>query len=137
MTQGRGADVVVDAVGMEADRSFLDRVASVIRLEKGTINALRMCLSAVRRGGHISILGVYGYPYDNFPLHQIFDKGVSIKAGQAPAHAYIDELEKWVEEGRITPNDIITHRLPLSEAAHAYDIFNKKEDNCVKVVLKP
>lgn len=137
MTQGRGADVVVDAVGMEADRSFLDKVASVVRFEKGTINALRMCLSAVRRGGHVSILGVYGYPYDNFPLNQIFDKGISIHAGQAPAHAYIDELEKWVEEGRITPDDIITHRMPLSEAAHAYEIFNKKEDGCVKVVLKP
>ncbi len=137
MTQGRGADVVVDAVGMEADRSFLDKVATVIRFEKGTINALRMCLSAVRRGGHVSILGVYGYPYDNFPLHQIFDKGISIHAGQAPAHVYIDELEKWVEEGKITADDIITHRMPLSEAAHGYEIFNKKEDGCVKVVLKP
>ena len=137
MTQGRGADVVIDAVGMEADRSFLDRVASVIRLEKGTINALRMCLSAVRRGGFVSILGVYGYPYDNFPLHQIFDKGISIRAGQAPAHVYIDELEQWVIEGKLKADDIITHRLPLTEAAHAYDIFNKKEDHCVKVVLKP
>ena len=95
-----------------------------------------MCLSAVRRGGHVSILGVYGYPYDNFPLNQIFDKGISIHAGQAPAHVYIDELEKWVEEGKITADDIITHRMPLTEAAHAYDIFNKKEDGCVKVVLK-
>jgi len=137
MTYGRGADVVVDAVGMEADRSFLDRVASVIRFEKGTINALRMCFSAVRRGGFVSILGVYGYPYDNFPLHQIFDKGISVRAGQAPAHAYIDELAKWVEEGKLKADDIITHRLPLSEAAKGYDIFNKKEDKCVKVVLKP
>jgi S-(hydroxymethyl)glutathione dehydrogenase/alcohol dehydrogenase len=137
MTLGRGADVVIDAVGMEADRSFLDRVASVIRLEKGTINALRMCFSAVRRGGFVSILGVYGYPYDNFPLHQVFDKGITVRAGQAPAHAYIDELAKWVEEGKLKADDIITHRLPLTEAAHGYDIFNKKEDRCVKVVLKP
>jgi alcohol dehydrogenase len=137
MTNGRGADVVIDAVGMEADRSFLDRVASVIRFEKGTINALRMCLSAVRRGGTVSVVGVYGYPYDNFPWHTIFDKGLTIRAGQAPAHTYIDELNRWVEEGRIRLDDIITHRLPLSEAAHAYDIFNKKEDNCVKVILKP
>jgi S-(hydroxymethyl)glutathione dehydrogenase/alcohol dehydrogenase len=137
MTGGRGADVVIDAVGMEADRSFLDRVASVIRFEKGTINALRMALSAVRRGGIVSVVGVYGYPYDNFPWHQIFDKGLTIKAGQAPVHAFIDELVQWVEDGKIKLDDIISHRLPLSEVSHAYDIFNEKKDNCVKVVLKP
>ncbi len=137
MTGGRGADVVIDAVGMEADRDFLDRVKSVIRLEKGTINALRMCLSAVRRGGHVSVLGVYGYPYDNFPLHQLFNKGIHMHLGQAPAHKYIDQLSKWIEEGKLKTDDIITHRLPLTKAAHGYDIFNKKEDNCVKVVLKP
>jgi len=137
MTNGRGADVVIDAVGMEADRDFLDRVKSVIRFEKGTINALRMCLSAVRRGGHVSVLGVYGYPYDNFPLHQMFDKGVHMHLGQAPAHKYIDELSKLIEEGKLKTDDIITHHLPLTEAPHGYDIFNKKEDNCVKVVLKP
>lgn len=137
MTNGRGADVVIDAVGMEADRSFLDRVASVIRFEKGTINALRMCFSAVRRGGTVSVVGVYGYPYDNFPLHQIFDKGLTIRTGQAHAQAHVDELQSWVEQGKIRLDDIITHTLPLSEAPRAYDVFNKKEDNCVKVVLKP
>ncbi len=137
LTNGRGADVCIDAVGMEADRSLLDRVASVIHLEKGTINALKMCLSSVRRGGTVSILGVYGNPYDNFPISQIFDKGITIKCGQAPVHKYIDMLMKLVTEGKIVLNDIITHRLPLDQAAHAYDIFNKKEDGCVKVVLHP
>ena len=137
MTQGRGADVCIDAVGMEADRDLLDRVSSVIHLEKGTINALRMCFSAVRRGGVVSVVGVYGYPYDNFPWHQFFDKGLSLRAGQAPVHKYIDELMHLIEDGRIVTDDIITHRLPLAEASHAYDIFNKKLDNCVKVVLQP
>jgi S-(hydroxymethyl)glutathione dehydrogenase/alcohol dehydrogenase len=136
MTGGRGADVCVDAVGMEADRSFLDRVASVIRLEKGSINGLRMCFDAVRRGGIVSIVGVYGYPYDNFPLHQIFDKGIIIKQGQAPVHNYIEELIQWVQSGKIKLDDIITHKLPLKDAAHGYKIFNEKEDNCVKVVLQ-
>jgi S-(hydroxymethyl)glutathione dehydrogenase/alcohol dehydrogenase len=122
---------------MEADRSILDRVASVIHMEKGTINALKMCLSAVRRGGTVSILGVYGYPYDNFPISQIFDKGITIRSGQAPVHKYIDTLIKLVEERKIKLDDIITHRLPLDQAEHAYKIFNDKEDNCVKVVLKP
>lgn len=137
MTGGRGTDVAIDAVGMEADRSFLDRVATVIRFEKGTINALRMCLSAVRRGGIVSVVGVYGYPYDNFPWHQIFEKGLTIRAGQAPVHSVIDELESWVIEGKVRLDDIISHRLPLSQASHAYEIFNEKKDNCVKVVLKP
>lgn len=137
MTGGRGADVVVDAVGMEADRSLLDRVASVVRLEKGTINALRMCLDAVRRGGMVSIVGVYGMNYDNFPLAQIFEKGLTLRAGQVTVQKYIDHLITLVREEKIILNDIISHRLPLEDAERAYTIFNKKEDNCVKVVLKP
>jgi S-(hydroxymethyl)glutathione dehydrogenase/alcohol dehydrogenase len=137
LTGGRGTDVCIDAVGMEADRSLLDRVASVIHMKKGTINALKMCLSAVRRGGTVSILGVYGNPYDNFPISQIFDKGITIRCGQAPVQKYIDMLIKLLKEGNIKLDDIITHRLPLDQAEHAYKIFNDKEDNCVKVVLKP
>ena len=137
LTGGRGTDICIDAVGMEADRTLLDKASNIVHMEKGSITALKMCLSAVRRGGHVSILGVYGYPYDNFPLAQIFDKGISIKAGQAPVHKHIDTLLKLVEERKIVLDDIITHRLPLDQAAHAYQIFNDKEDNCVKVILKP
>jgi len=75
--------------------------------------------------------------YDNFPVHRIFDKGLTIKTGQAPVQKYIDLLISLVSSGRVTLNDIITHNLPLSAASDAYDIFKKKEDNCVKVVLKP
>jgi S-(hydroxymethyl)glutathione dehydrogenase / alcohol dehydrogenase len=137
MTEGRGSDVCIDAVGMEANRDLLDRAASVIHFEKGTINALQMCFSAVRRGGVVSVVGVYGSPYDNFPWHQFFDKGLTLRAGQAPVHKYIDELMHYIEEGNIVTDDIITHRLHMSEAPHAYDIFNKKLDNCVKVVMQP
>jgi S-(hydroxymethyl)glutathione dehydrogenase/alcohol dehydrogenase len=137
MTEGRGADVCVDAVGMEADRTLLDKVSNVVHAQAGSIKALKTAISAVRRGGVVSVVGVYGMPYDNFPLGQIFDKGISLRFGQAPAQKYIDELITWVEQRKIRLNDIITHRLPLEAAPHAYDIFNKKEDNCVKVVLKP
>ncbi|MBS0659341.1 MAG: glutathione-dependent formaldehyde dehydrogenase [Verrucomicrobia bacterium] len=136
-TEGRGADICIDAVGMEAHRTMMDKVSNVLHAQAGSIKALCSCLSAVRRGGVVSILGVYGMPYDNFPLGQIFDKGITIKCGQAPAHAYIDELTDWVEEGRIRLDDIISHRLPLSEAPRAYEIFNEKKDDCVKVVLRP
>lgn len=137
MTDGRGADVCVDAVGLEAERSTLDKLGNLVHMQMGTINALRGCISAVRRGGHISIVGVYGMSYDNFPIGQIFDKGLRLSTGQAPVHNYIDELIETIERGRVVLDDIITHRMPLSEVSHAYEIFKKKQDNCVKVVLTP
>lgn len=136
-TDGRGADVCIDAVGQEAEHSMWERVANVLHLQVGSLNALRMCLSSVRRGGVVSVVGVYGVPYDNFPLGQIFDKGITLRFGQAPVQACVDDLIEWVENKRIRLDDIITHRLPLSAAAHGYDIFNRKQDGCVKVVMYP
>lgn len=136
-TGGRGADVCVDAVGFEPERNFLDRAKAVINLEKGSSKVLEACMSAVRRGGIVSVLGVYPTTYDNFPVGQFFDKGIILKGGQAPAHKYIDQLLQFVEEGKVQLDDIITHRLPLSEISHAYDIFKKRDDGCVKVVLDP
>ncbi len=137
MTFGRGADVCVDAVGFEPDRSLLDKAKAVINLEKGSVKVLEACMSAVRRGGTVSVLGVYPTTYDNFPIGQFFDKGLILKGGQAPAHKHIDTLLKFVEEGKVKLDDIITHRLPLSEIAHGYSIFKNKEEDCVKVVLNP
>jgi alcohol dehydrogenase len=82
-------------------------------------------------------MGVYGSPYDNFPLHRIFDKGITIKQGQAPVLNYIDKLIDLVSTGKVVLDDIITHTLPLADATHGYKIFDEKEDDCVKVVLKP
>lgn len=137
MTEGRGADVCIDAVGMEADRSILEKVLNTVTVQAGTTNVLENCFSAVRRGGVVSVVGVYGSNYHNFPFGQFFDKGLTLKAGQAPVQAYIDTLIKLVEEDKVTLEDIITHKLPLKDAPHAYDIFNKKEDDCLKVVLTP
>ncbi|RYY52651.1 MAG: glutathione-dependent formaldehyde dehydrogenase [Chitinophagaceae bacterium] len=137
VTEGRGADVVVEAVGFEPDRTLLDRAKAVINMEKGSPKVIEACMSAVRRGGTVSVLGVYPTTYDNFPLGQFFDKGIILKGGQAPAHKHIDKLLKYVEEGRVKLDDIITHRLPLSKVADGYSMFKQKEDNCVKVVLNP
>jgi S-(hydroxymethyl)glutathione dehydrogenase / alcohol dehydrogenase len=137
MTNGRGADVCVDAVGLEAERSFLEKVKATLNFEKGTMSVLENCFKAVRRSGTVTVVGVYGTPFDNFPLHRIFDKGLTIRLGQAPVHKYIDELISIVEQGKVVLNDILTHTLPLSDVSHAYEIFKKKEDNCVKVILKP
>jgi S-(hydroxymethyl)glutathione dehydrogenase / alcohol dehydrogenase len=137
LTDGRGADACVDAVGMEANRNLLDKLSNIVHAQAGSIKALQTAISAVRRGGVVAVVGVYGMPYDNFPLGQIFDKGITLRFGQAPAQKYIDELLTWVEQRKIRLDDIITHRLPLDQAPHAYEIFNKKEDDCVKVVMKP
>ncbi|MEJ7912793.1 MAG: zinc-dependent alcohol dehydrogenase [Chitinophagaceae bacterium] len=137
LTDGRGADVCVEAVGFEPDRSLLDRAKAVVNLEKGSVKVIEAAMSAVRRGGIVSVLGVYPTTYDNFPIGQFFDKAITLKGGQAPAHKHIDALLKYVVEGKVRLDDIITHRLPLSEVAHGYKIFQEKEEDCVKVVLTP
>ncbi|MDM1293407.1 glutathione-dependent formaldehyde dehydrogenase [Sphingobacterium sp. N143] len=137
MTDGRGADVCIDAVGFEPERNLMDKVKATINFEKGSIKVLEMCFEAVRRMGTVSIMGVYGSPYDNFPLFRIFDKGITIKQGQAPVLNYIDKLISLVSENKVVLDDIITHTIPLTEAEYGYKIFNEKEDDCVKVVLKP
>ncbi|MGB8190829.1 MAG: zinc-dependent alcohol dehydrogenase [Chitinophagaceae bacterium] len=137
MTGGRGADVAIDAVGMEANRTFLEKAKAVINVEKGTAKVIELCTEAVRRSGTIAVVGVYGSPYDNFPIHRIFDKGLTLQFGQAQVHVYIDQCFEFVRSGKVVLNDIITHRLPLSKASEAYDMFKKKTDDCVKVVLKP
>jgi threonine dehydrogenase-like Zn-dependent dehydrogenase len=137
MSEGRGADVCVDAVGFEPDRDLLDRAKAVVNFEKGSVKVMETCMSAVRRGGIVSVLGVYPAYYDNFPVGQFFDKGIVLRGGQAPVHKHIDKLLQYVIDGRVKLDDIITHRLPLTQAAHGYDIFRNKKDNCVKLVLKP
>ena len=137
MTNGRGADVCIEAVGFEPERNLFDRVKSVVNFEKGSPKVLEACMSAVRRSGIVSVLGVYPTTYDNFPVGQFFDKGLILKGGQAPVHKHIDKLLSYVAEGKVVLDDIITHRLGLSEISHAYDIFRNKKEDCVKIVLDP
>jgi threonine dehydrogenase-like Zn-dependent dehydrogenase len=137
MTDGRGADICVDAVGLEADRTAGDKLVGLAHGEAGSIKALKTCISAVRRGGFVTVIGVYGSPYSSFPLGQIFDKGISMRFGQSTPQTDIDLLLEWVQQGKVRLDDIISHRLPLEEAPHGYEIFCNKTDDCVKVVLKP
>jgi S-(hydroxymethyl)glutathione dehydrogenase/alcohol dehydrogenase len=137
MTGGRGADVCIDAVGMEAERSLLEKASNFAHFQAGTLNALKMCVSTVRRGGIVSLLGVYATTYDDFPLGQIFDKMIQLKMGQVPVHSYIDELMGLVKNNKVILDDIITHTFPLERAAEAYKMFCDKEDGCMKVVLRP
>jgi S-(hydroxymethyl)glutathione dehydrogenase/alcohol dehydrogenase len=137
MTEGHGADVGIDAVGLEAKAGIFEKAANVIHMQAGSKKIVDQVIHATRRGGRASILGVYGTNYDNFPLAQWMDKGLQMWAGQAPVHNYIDELIMMIEGGKIRTDDIITHKISLSEVSKGFDIFNKKEDNCVKVIMKP
>jgi S-(hydroxymethyl)glutathione dehydrogenase/alcohol dehydrogenase len=137
MTEGRGADVAIDAVGMEAKRNVLEKAKAVLNVEKGTMKVIELCTEAVRRSGIISVVGVYASPYDNFPIHRIFDKGLIMQFGQAQAVLFIDECFEMVRNGKVVLDDIITHRVPLAKASDAYSMFRNKTDDCVKVVLKP
>jgi alcohol dehydrogenase len=137
ITHGRGADVCVDAVGLEPKMNILDKAKAALNVEAGSIEAFKLALSAVRRGGVLTTVGVYATTYDNFPFGQMFEKGIMWKGGQVPVQKYIDQLLQLVVNKKVVLDDVITHRMSLDDAPKAYDIFNKKEDNCVKVVLKP
>jgi S-(hydroxymethyl)glutathione dehydrogenase / alcohol dehydrogenase len=137
MTGGYGADVCIDAVGMEAHRTTMEKLANVIQAEKGSMEVIKQCFNTVRRAGRVSIVGVYGSPYDNFPVYQWFEKSVQVMLGQAWVQRWLDQLIDFVRDGKVKLSDIITHRVSLAQAEKMYDIFNKKEDGCVKVVLNP
>jgi 2-desacetyl-2-hydroxyethyl bacteriochlorophyllide A dehydrogenase len=100
-TGGRGADVVIEAVGMEVDRSLLKKIANVAHLQRGSITAVELAFSAARRQGRVSIMGVYGSTYDNFPLGQWLDKGLRVQSGQATVHNFIDELMQMIVSGKL------------------------------------
>lgn len=136
-TEGRGTDCAIDAVGMEADRNIVEKAANLIHLQRGSMKVLSRCMDTVRRGGSVGIVGVYGTPMDNFPLGQLMDKGLKLQGAQAYVHEVIDDLMEMVVSGKLRGDDLFTHKLPLEEAPYGYSIFNKKEDGCLKVMLKP
>ncbi|APT51786.1 MULTISPECIES: zinc-dependent alcohol dehydrogenase [Bacillus] len=136
LTKG-GADVVIDCVGMDGKKSPLEKIEQKLKLQGGTIGPIQIATKAVRKCGTVQMTGVYGGLYNMFPLGAFFARNVTLKMGQAPARGYMSKLYQKVTSGEIDPRAIITHKLPLDEAAHAYHIFNDKQDDCIKVVLKP
>jgi S-(hydroxymethyl)glutathione dehydrogenase/alcohol dehydrogenase len=136
ITKG-GADVVIDAVGMDGKMSDLEYLASGLKLQGGTMSALIIASQAVRKGGTIQITGVYGGRYNGFPLGDIMQRNVAIRSGQAPVIHYMPYMYELVTTGKVNVADIITHVIPLSEAKRGYEMFDTKTDNCIKVILKP
>ena len=153
MTGGRGPDSVIDAVGMEAHGAPLGRFAqkaagllpkslAATMTEKAGVdrlNALLQCIDTVQRGGTISIIGVYGGQLDPLPMMKLFDKGLQLRMGQAHVKRWIDDIMPLLTQDGdpLGTGDLTTHPLPLDQGPQAYDMFQKKADGAIKVVLKP
>lgn len=132
-----GADVVIDCVGMDGKKSPLEFVEQKLKLQGGTLGPIQIATKAVKKCGTVQLTGVYGGNYNLFPLGAFFSRNINIKMGQAHARTFMEPIYHQIVRDEIKPSKIITHKLSLDEAAHGYNIFNKKEDNCIKVVLKP
>lgn len=135
LTDQRGVDGTIDAVGFEAKGSALETALTNLKVETASGKALRQAIACTRRGGIVSVPGVYAGFIHGFLIGDLFDKGLTIKCGQTHVQSLMPELLKHISEGRLSPEVIITHHLPLDEAARGYKMFNEKEEFCRKVVL--
>jgi len=141
MTGGRGPDACIDAVGMEAHGTspdaLYDAAKQSLHLVTDRAHALREAIQACRKGGIVSLPGVYGGYIDKFPMGAAFAKGLTFRMGQTHVHAYMKGLLEQIQGGKLDSSFIITHRMALAEAPKAYQMFKEKKDHCIKVVLKP
>jgi threonine dehydrogenase-like Zn-dependent dehydrogenase len=133
----RGVDAVIDAVGFEAKGSTTETVLTALKLEASSGAALRQCIAAVRRGGTVSVPGVYAGFIHGFLFGDAFDKGITFKMGQTHVHGLLPTLLEHIQAGELRPEIIISHRLRLADAAEGYKLFDKAEDDCRKVILRP
>jgi threonine dehydrogenase-like Zn-dependent dehydrogenase len=141
MTGGRGPDACIDAVGMEARGHgpvyMYDRAKQAARLETDRPIALREAILACRNGGTVSVIGVYGGFIDKFPMGAVMNRSLTIRSGQAHVQRYMRPLMERIERGEIDPSFCVTHKMTLDQAPHGYKIFRDKQDECIKIVLKP
>ena len=152
LTDGRGPDAVIDAVGMEAHGAPLGKLAHQLAsllpdsvtanlMEKAGVDRLSVlhtAIDTVRRGGTISLSGVYGGAADPMPMMDLFDKQIQLRMGQANVKRWIDQILPLLQDGDpLAVEDLATHKLPLKQAPHAYEIFQKKQDGAIKILLQP
>lgn len=138
MTGGTGPDVAIDCVGAEARGDKLHRLTGVtVPLQAGAATVVQWCINGVRKGGVVSIVGVYGPTGNLVPVGNLVNKGLTVRGNQASVKRNLPRLLEHISAGRINPKDIITHRMPLEEAAEAYHMFSSKLDDCIKPVLIP
>jgi threonine dehydrogenase-like Zn-dependent dehydrogenase len=138
MTDWLGADVCIDCVGAEAMGSALQHLTGVkLKLQAGAATALHWAINSVRKGGTVSIVGVYGPTGNMVPIGNVVNKGLTLRANQASVKRHLPRLIEHIQAGRLKPSEIITHRIPLEEVADAYHLFSSKLDGCIKPVLIP
>ena len=141
MTGGRGPDHCIDAVGMEGHGPGLlgayDKVKTSMFLETDRAYALRQAIPACRSGGTVSVAGVYSGFIDKFPMGAIVNRSLTIRSGQCHVHKYLRPLMERIERGEIDPSFVITHHMTLDQAPDGFEMFSNKEDECLKIVLKP
>jgi threonine dehydrogenase-like Zn-dependent dehydrogenase len=138
MTDGLGADVCIDAVGCEASGNALQRLTGVtLKLQAGSATVLHWAINSVRKGGTVSIVGVYGPTFNAVPIGNAINKGLTLRMNQASVKRHLPRLIEHVRQGHLNPSEIITHRVPLEEVADAYHVFSSKLDQCIKTVLIP
>jgi threonine dehydrogenase-like Zn-dependent dehydrogenase len=141
MTGGQGPDACIDAVGLEAHAPSLqyvyDRAKQAMMLETDRPIALRQAILTCRNGGNISVIGVYGGFIDKFPMGSVMNRSLTIKTGQCHVQRYMQPLLDRIVKGEIDPSFVISHHMPLNQAPEGYAIFNNKQDDCTKIVLKP
>ncbi|AVL76251.1 MULTISPECIES: zinc-dependent alcohol dehydrogenase [Staphylococcus] len=132
-----GADVVIDCVGMDGQVAQDDLEISSNSAQRGNISPIITAAESVRKFGTIQLTGIYGTPADNYPIDLIFNRDVQVKSGQAPVIHQMPKLYEMIKNEVFDPTEIITHTMPLEDAKQAYDIFDQKKDNNIKVILKP
>ncbi|WP_031526956.1 zinc-dependent alcohol dehydrogenase [Dyadobacter crusticola] len=137
-TDWMGADVCIDAVGCEAAGDAMQTITGrKLMLQSGSATALHWAINSVKKGGIVSIVGVYGPTGNLIPIGNVVNKGITIRANQASVKRLLPKLIEHIQSGRVSPKDIITHRIPLEEVSDAYHIFSAKLDNCIKPILIP
>jgi threonine dehydrogenase-like Zn-dependent dehydrogenase len=138
MTDWLGADVCIDAVGCEAAGNAMQTLTGrYMKLQAGSATALHWAINSVRKGGTVSIVGVYGPTFNAVPIGNALNKGLTLRMNQASVKRHLPRLIEHIKAGHITPSEVITHRVPLEEVADAYHIFSSKLDNCIKTILIP
>ena len=138
MTDGMGADVCIDCVGCEAAGNFAQSLTGIkMKLQGGSATALHWAINSVRKGGVVSIIGVYGTTFNAMPIGNAVNKGLTLRMNQASVKRHLPRLIEHIQAGRIKPSEVITHRVPLEHVSDAYHMFSSKLDNCIKTILVP
>lgn len=136
LTKG-GADVIIDCVGMDGLEPVKEKAKNLVSLQSGTISPIQIAAKAAKKFGTVQITGVYMTPASSYPLQEFFMRDITVKHGQAPVVHLMPKIYEMIADNLFDPAQIITHAMPLADAARAYEIFDKKEDKNIKVVLKP